>query len=552
MEATRLLALTGVALICGTFAGSKSDAGPPAGQLSAGTSSPANAARPGQLDVRTLGALGDGRSNDTAAIQRAIDTCARQGGGVVVVDRGTFLTGTLVLRSHVELHLTSTAVLKGVGDLAQYKADPQVVYKLLNRSLIYAQGCEQIALTGQGTIDGQGKAFPATDKDSRPVLIRFRDCHDVRLEGFLVKNSPSFGIHPIHCRQLRVEGLRIDSRVQPNSDGIDIDGCQDVFISNCNISSGDDSIALKTIERGQPCRDIVVTNCVLSSACAAIRVGPDAVTNIERVCVSNCVIRDTGMNGVKIQESFGSVMRDMVFSNLVMDNVTGPISIRLAGWKLGAGNVWAVFDDGNWEKGKLRNILFDNIRARVPGGGVKSCISITGTPHTRPRDITFSNMDITFPGGGTAEEAARRDVPDLERDYPEYMIFGVLPAYGLYLHHAQGITLNNVRFHLEAEDLRPAVVGDDVQNLELTGLKADGSPKAESLIRLQNTQAALISGSRVFQPLKTFLRVEGTGSQRIRLKGNDLDLAASALSVADKVPSDAVRVDTDKNVKRGR
>ena len=130
------------------------------------------------------------------------------------------------------------------------------------------------------------------------------------------------------------------------------------------------------------------------------------------------------------------------------------------------------------------------------------------------RDITFSNLDVSFPGGGTAAEAARRIVPDLERDYPEFFIFGVLPAYGLYVHHAQGITLNNVRFHLEAEDLRPAVVCDDVQNLELTGLKADGSHKAESLIRLQDTQAALITGSRVLQPLKTFLRVEGGASQR--------------------------------------
>jgi len=188
----------------------------------------------------------------------------------------------------------------------------------------------------------------------------------------------------------------------------------------------------------------------------------------------------------------------------------------------------------------------------VPGGGVKSCISITGTPRTKPRDITFSNLDVSFPGGGTAEEAARRTVPDLERDYPEFFIFGILPAYGLYVHHAQGITLNNVQFHLEAEDLRPAVVCDDVQNLELTGLKADGSRKAESLIRLQDTQAALIAGSRVLQPLRTFLRVEGGGSQRILLKGNDLDLAAAALSVADKVPSDAVRKETDTSVNRAR
>jgi hypothetical protein len=531
-----------------TWGATRGEGGPPAMPAAPTRSpSPTSPTVAGRLvlDVRQFGATGDGRSNDATAIQRAIDQCAQAGGGVVVLDRGTFLSGGLVLRSHVELHLTSTAVLMGVTDLTQYHVDPKVPYKLLDRSLVFAEGCEHVAITGEGTIDGQGKAFPSTDKDARPVLIRLRDCHDVRLEGFLVKESPSFGVHPIHCRQMRIEGLRIDSRANPNTDGIDLDGCQDVFVSNCNIRSGDDSIALKTIERGSPCRDIVITNCVLSSTCAAIRIGPDAVTNIERVCVSNCVIRDTGMNGVKIQMAFGAVVRDLVFSNLVMDNVTGPISIRLAGWKLGAGNVWAVFDDRDWEKGELRNILFENIRARVPGGGVKSCISITGTPRTKPREITFSNLDISFPGGGTAEEAARRTVPDLERDYPEYGIFGVLPAYGLYVHHAQGVTLNNVRFHLEGDDLRPAIVCDDVQDIELAGLRADGCRKAESLIRLQDTQGVFITGTRVLQPVGTFLRVEGAGSQRIVLKGNDLDGAAGVLSVGANAPSEAVRSDAE-------
>ncbi len=497
------------------------------------------------FNVREFAAVGDGESNDTGPIQQAIDACAEQGGGIVLLDRGTFLTGTLVLRSHVEMHLTSTAILLGVADLAQYHVDAKVVYKQLNQSLLYAAGCEHVAITGQGTIDGQGKVFSNGERDSRPVLIRLRDCRNVRIEGVLVKDAASFAVHPIHCQQVRIEGLRIDSRVQPNSDGIDIDGCQDVFISNCNIHSGDDSIALKTIEPGAPCRDVVITNCILSSDCAAIRVGPDAVENIERICVSNCVIRDTRLNGIKIQMAFGVVMRDMVFSNIVMDNVTGPISLRLAGWKLGAGNAWAVFDDSNWQQGELHNILFENIRARVPADQIKSCISITGTPQTKPHAITFSNLDISFAGGGTAQEAARRDVPDLERDYPECYIFGILPAYGLYMHHAQGITLNNVQFHLEAEDLRPAIVSDDVQNLTLTGLQADGYPNAESLIRLQDTQAALLTAVRVLNPLGTFLRVEGERSQRIVLRGNDLDLASKIVSVAEGVPAEAVRQGTE-------
>ena len=105
---------------------------------------------------------------------------------------------------------------------------------------------------------------------------------------------------------------------------------------------------------------------------------------------------------------------------------------------------------------------------------VKSGISITGAPGVKPEQITFSNLDITFPGGGTAAEGARRSVPDLERAYPEYCIFGVLPAYGLYAHHVRGITLNNVQFHLDSDDFRPAIVCDDVQNVQVTGLQAEG------------------------------------------------------------------------------
>ena len=489
----------------------------------------------GSFDVRAFGALGDGKSNDAAPIQRAIDECGQSGGGVVVLRNGAFLTGTLMLHSHVELHLTSTAVLLGIPVLSQYHVDEKVPYRILNRSLIFAEGCEHIAITGQGVIDGQGGLWrEAVESDHpRPILIRLRDCSDVRLEGVLLKDSPAFSVHSINCRQVRIEGLRIDSHVGPITDGIDVDGCQDVFISNCNIRSGDDCIALKTLEPGSTCRDIVITNCILSSDCCAFRCGCDAVGNIERVSMSNCVIRDTHLNGIKIQESMGAMMRDMVFSNIVMDNTAGAISIRLAGWKLGTAKEWLVFDDSNWERGELTNILFDNIRVGAwTNVFPKMSISITGTSRTRPRQITFSNIDITFPGGGTSEDAARRNVPDLERDYPECYMFGVLPAYGLYVHHATGLTLNNVQFHLESEDFRPAIVCDDVQDLELAGFKADGNVKAESLIRLQDAQQVFIAESRPLTRVGTFLRVEGPLSREISLSGNELELAQKTVDIA--------------------
>ncbi len=231
-----------------------------------------------EYDVRSYGAVGDGAADDGPAVQRAVEACAAGGGGTVVLRAGRFLVGGLVLRSHVELHLTSTAVLLGAPDLSRYPVDERCVYPSINRSLIYASGCDGIAITGTGTIDGQGERFPKEEESQRPALIRIRDCRGVRLEGILLKDYPAWGVHPVHCKGVRVTGLRIDSMVRPNNDGLDIDGCQEVFISDCTIRSSDDSIALKALQGPEPCRDIVVTNCILTSRCAAIRLGPDAVS----------------------------------------------------------------------------------------------------------------------------------------------------------------------------------------------------------------------------------------------------------------------------------
>lgn len=511
--------------------------------VQAATTKPISADPTQLYDVRSYGATGDGTTDDGAAIQRAIDACTSDGGGIVLLDRGTFVSGGLVLKSNVDLRVGASATLLAGTDVGKFNQDGKFNFKNTICSFIYADGAQNVALSGSGRIDGRGTTFTNYKVYSeRPQLVVLRGCRNVRVNDVLLTNPGMFTFWMIQCEQVRIDGLRVRSLGSPNNDGMTIDGCRDVFITNSDIHSIDDCIGLKGSDRNHPTDGVVITNCILSSRCAAIRIGPDAAADIENVTVSNCVIRDTGLNGIKIQEALGATMRNMTFSNIVMERVKGPISIRCSGWNAGPYvGLWQAFDDASWANGKLENILFDNIRATVPrmikmtpelegspAGWLNLTklnlgISITGTTKTRPRDITFSNIDVTFEGGGTAPEGARRNVPDLEREYPEMYMFGELPAYGLYLHHVSGVVLNQVRFRLGQEDLRPAIVADDVDDLELTGFKAEGHRNAESLIRLENCQTVTMAGSRPLNGIGTFLRVEGTKSAGIQLSGTRED-----------------------------
>ena len=173
-------------------------------------------------------------------------------------------------------------------------------------------------------------------------------------------------------------------------------------------------------------------------------------------------------------------------------------------------------------------------------GELRSCMNITGLPGHPVEGVTFSNVHVTYAGGGTAEEAARRDVPEMKDHYPEYHMFGTLPAYGLYVRHAQGLTLDNVTFDLDQPDLRPALVCDDVADLELSNVRAQGNSEAEALIRLQQVRGAFVHGCRPLNEVTAFLRVEGEASGDILLAANDLRRAKSVAHTADGAREDAV------------
>ena len=219
----------------------------------------------GSYDVRQFGAVGDGETLDTAAIQKAIDTCAADGGGLVCLRSGTFLSGTIILKSNVTLYVEAGATLLGSRNMDDYPdINPKVKYLYSTRFtkyMIYAERAENIGIAGRGTINGQGQFYKKPHGDKlRPYIVRFAECKNVRVTGVTFLNSARWLSHYLACEDVVIDGIKIHSRLRENRDGIDVDSCRWVRISNCHIYSGDDAIVLKATAH-RLCQHVTVTNC---------------------------------------------------------------------------------------------------------------------------------------------------------------------------------------------------------------------------------------------------------------------------------------------------
>ena len=414
-------------------------------------------------------------------IQQQIDACHAQGGGVAVVPPGEHVCGTLYLRSNVELRVPAGASILGSQSLADYPCEVRSASELLHRSrsLIVAEGAANIAITGQGLIDGRGtpEAFPAmrpSDELERPMLMRFVDCANVHLRDIRLRNSASWGCHFIHCDQVRVDGIQIDSRLNRNNDGLDLDGCRDVFISNCRLVTGDDAICPKSTLRAT--ENVVIANCILSSNTAAFKLGTSSAGGFRNITLSNCVFRDCRMGAIKLLCVDGGILENILISDVIMDNVEGPIFIRLGSRGLrydtaaDAGKVSSPTGDwtrvsGSQGAGVLRHVTIRNLRARVESADFASWgILVTGVPGHRVQDLVLRDIDISFPGGGSAEFASR-SVPEDETRYPEQCFFGVPPSWGMLLRHVEDVVLENVRLRVRVPDARPPVCEIDAMRV---------------------------------------------------------------------------------------
>ncbi len=425
------------------------------------------------FDVRGFGAKGSGERLDTQAFQAAIDACAEDG-GLVRVGPGRYVVGTIKLRSNVELHVEEGAEILGSTSLDDYSGDNQGAVEApeFNKCLIYAENARNISITGKGTINGRGaKAnFPTGRRGrklDRPMLIRFVGCTDVTFTDITLRDSGSWCTHLVECDNITARRVTIDTHVNANNDGVDLDGCANVLIEDCDIRSGDDAVCPKSTTR-KLCENIVVRNCRITSNTAAFKCGTSSLGGFRNISFTDCEITDTRMGVIKLLLVDGGILEDITISNLTMRNVEGPIFIRL-------GNRGRPYDvpitqvqhkDAAHEgvpTGRVKGIRISNIRAQVVSEERKRWgIMIAGLSEHPVEDVLLEDIEVSFPGGGTAEEA-QNIVPEDETRYPEQFFFGTLPSWGAYVRHARHVEFRNVNLQTRAPDQRQRLILDDVE-----------------------------------------------------------------------------------------
>ncbi len=421
----------------------------------------------------------------TVLFQQAIDRCSQTGGGQVYVPAGSYTVGTLQMKNGVELHLSMGAVLKGsVNHPEDYTA---------GRGIITGKGVERIAITGLGTIDGQGwhENFQryGNNQGNRPHAIFLEDCKDVTIEGVHIRNAAWWTVRLFRCDGVHIDRVNIYSHSIVNNDGLDIDA-RNVTISNCRIDSDDDGICLKSDDPDFMPENITVTNCIIGSNCNPIKMGTASFCGFRNVTFSNIVILPpsesnvwdwsteyrgvqkgqlTGLAGIAIESVDGGHLENLQFNNISMTGVITPIFICLNKRKGTAGSI--------------KNVQFNNITAKAYGI-IPSLIS--SIPGEYIDGITLRDIMVEHLGTGTAEDA-QTELKENYNGYPENRMYGKTnPAYGLYVRHAKNVTVDNFRVRLQNADARPAVVMEDVQGIVLNNLKEVSKFQPETLIRMNH------------------------------------------------------------------
>ena len=390
-------------------------------------------------NVLQQGAVGDGKTLNTKSLQSAIDALHAKGGGQLYFPAGRYLTGSLQLKSNVTLYLEKEAVLLGSTSPYDYpgfstEKELKVNNDHFDQALIYAEGAENIGITGEGCIDGQGRELALTidslhhtgelvDKhyntyrkrpNTRPKLLFMRNCRKVELRKTNFRSGAAWGLSFSLCVDLTIDSLHVENRAYWNNDGIDISDCKDVRISNCFINSADDGICLKSHNRGAWNDRVSISNCHIISSASAIKFGTESLGGFKNVTIDNIRIKDTFRSAIAIESVDGA---------------------------------------------EIENVKLENIEIVCPGRATRG----------------MAYMSVS----------RLKDVPENEKGYPEFTMFEELPSWGFYVRHVKGIQMHNVKLRLQEDDFRPAFVFDRVSDVRLSDISLPENKKAGQVVLRQ-------------------------------------------------------------------
>jgi len=494
------------------------------------------------LNVRELGASGDGVTLDTAAIQRAIDKAECRGGGTVYFPAGSYHLGALFLRSNLTLYLDAGAVLLGSLSRSDY---PLVLERWegatqrVHASCISGQGLQNIAIRGQGTLDCRGELWwkwflEKTLEHPRPRGLSFTDCRNLLIEGIRIINSPSWTINPVRCENITIRGLTIQNPPDsPNTDGINPDSCRNVHISDCHISVGDDCIALKAGSEAETpglmssCSDITITNCTLERGHGGIVIGSETSGGVRNVVISNCVFNKTDRGiRLKSRRGRGGIVEDIRVSNIVMVDVLCPFTMNLyyacSAWgdPLVSDKNPRPVDDGT---PMVRSVHLSGITAKR----VKLAAAyLYGLAETPLEEVSLSDWVVEM---------------DPESREPEKveMADGIAPMcrFGVFAKNVRDLRISGLRisgqcgsgFHIE-----------DSRTVELHRVGTSTADAKDPFILLRNVQDACIHGCHAGKEVETFLRLEGEATRQIAFLHNALSGVKTPVSAAAEVDREVV------------
>jgi len=503
------------------------------------------------FNVKTYGATGKKADNAEPAIQKAIDACAKAGGGTVYLPPGDYTSGTLRLRSHVRFYVGSGATLFAAEEDPAFDTD----------GLLVGEDLENITIEGRGVINGQAKydwrmnviddgyirdnqksaeaagvplmrSFPKGMgvRKIYPHMIKLLRCKDVRIAGLSIIDSPSWTIYPYACERLRIDGLYIhtDQKYAVWADGIDPDGCKDVVIANCVIETGDDAIVFysSAASGGPPkaCENITVTNCRLSSSSSAIKFCDGNSVAVRNVTIDNIVITHSN-RGIAFMVYDGGVVENVVISNIVVNTNRfdwfwwgngDPIyfTVQRRSESLGL-----PLKPDEPPAGVIRHVVLRNIIAHGQG----SCL-ILGHPNSWLDDINLENVKLyqsTDPAAGYDRS-----------------------VHAMYFRYAKNLKVKDVQVQWEKPESakwQSALYFQDVSGLKVEGFSgAPAKPEFPKVV-LDRVEGATIVNSQAMPGTDLFLRVAGANSHGINLYGNELHAAGAAFKVDDGVASDAVK-----------